>query len=220
MAAALLAISRAVRGFARGVARLVSRVVPPRVSVPLGVALAAFVVAGCIQGFLLTPLLDGLNTAYSANNKSTSPGVVQPTSPYRSGSPASLVPWSTLGEQGRDFTGAGSGVGPTAAEIGAFSGRPAMEPIRAYVGLESAATLDARVQLALRELDRTHAWSRKVIVVFTTTGTGWIDERAASPLEYMFNGDTAEIGLQYSYLPSWVSFLVDAQKAADAGIAP
>jgi uncharacterized membrane protein len=33
----------------------------------------------------------------------------------------------------------------------------------------------------------------------------------------MFNGDTAEIGLQYSYLPSWISFLVDTDKAADAG---
>ena len=53
--------------------------------------------------------------------------------------------------------------------------------------------------------------------MFTTTGTGWVDERAASPLEYMFNGDTAEIGLQYSYLPSWISFLVDTDKAADAG---
>jgi uncharacterized membrane protein len=33
----------------------------------------------------------------------------------------------------------------------------------------------------------------------------------------MFDGNTAEIGLQYSYLPSWISFLVDTDKAADAG---
>jgi uncharacterized membrane protein len=33
----------------------------------------------------------------------------------------------------------------------------------------------------------------------------------------MHNGDTALVALQYSYLPSWISFLVDAEKAADAG---
>jgi len=215
--ALLLIVSRAIRGFARGVGSAVSSVLPRWISVPIGVALAAVLVVGMLQGFLLDPLLNGLNSAYSVKNTSTSEGVVKPTSPFRSGSPASLVPWDTLGEQGRDFTGSGSGVGPTAAQIAAFDGKPAMEPIRAYVGLASAPTLGERVQLALRELDRTHAWSRKVLVVFTTTGTGWIDERAASPLEYMFAGDTAEVGMQYSYLPSWVSFLVDQQKAADAG---
>ena len=86
-----------------------------------------------------------------------------------------------------------------------------------YVGLESADSLQKRVDLALAELDRTHAWSRDAIAVFTTTGTGWVDERAASPLEYMYNGNTALVGLQYSYLPSWISFLVDVQKAADTG---
>src|SRR4029079_17303353 len=69
----------------------------------------------------------------------------------------------------------------------------------------------------MKELDRTNAWSRKAIGIFTTTGTGWVDERAASPVEYMYNGDTALVGLQYSYLPSWISFLVDVDKAAAAG---
>jgi uncharacterized membrane protein len=215
----LLGLARGVRGFARGTARAVSTVVPRRISVPVGVAAAAFLVVGVVQGFLLTPLLDALNSAYSVKNTTTSEGVSQPTSPYRSGSPASLVPWDTLGEQGRDFTGVGAVVGPTAADIAHFNGQPATEPIRVYVGLQSAPTLQDRVNLALRELDRTHAWSRKVLVVVTTTGTGWVDERAASALEYMFNGDTAEVGMQYSYLPSWVSFLVDQQKAADTGTA-
>ena len=31
------------------------------------------------------------------------------------------------------------------------------------------------------------------------------------------NGDTAIAGLQYSYLPSWISFLADRQKSADSG---
>jgi uncharacterized membrane protein len=86
-----------------------------------------------------------------------------------------------------------------------------------YVGLESADSLQKRVDLALAELNRTNAWSRDVIAVFTTTGTGWVDERAASPVEYMHDGNSALVALQYSYLPSWISFLVDVQKAADTG---
>jgi uncharacterized membrane protein len=73
------------------------------------------------------------------------------------------------------------------------------------------------VDLAMAELDRTDAWSREAVAVFTTTGTGWVDERAATPLEYIENGDTAIVALQYSYLPSWISFLVDVEKAADSG---
>ena len=73
------------------------------------------------------------------------------------------------------------------------------------------------MQLAIAELDRTNAWKRDVIGVFTTTGTGWVDAKAADPLEYIHNGNTALVGMQYSFLPSWISFLVDAQKAADAG---
>ena len=216
-AALLLVISRLVRGFARVVIRQIDRIAPRAVSVPAGVVLTVVVVIGLIQGFLLDPALAALSSAYSVVNTGTEPGISQPTQPERSGSPASLVKWSTLGVQGRDFTGLGKSVGPTVQEISDFNGKPAMEPIRVYVGLDSADSLQKRVDLALKELDRTHAWSRKIIAVFTTTGTGWVDERAASPLEYMFNGDTAEIGLQYSFLPSWISFLVDTDKAADAG---
>jgi len=213
----LLFISRVVRGFARWLIRLIDRALPRKFSVPLGVVVTIFVVVGVLQGFLLQPALDALNSAYSNINNSTEAGTTQPTQPERSGSPASLVPWDTLGVQGRDFTGIGPKLGPTVQQLSSFNGAPAKEPIRVYVGLASADSLQKRVDLALAELDRTHAWSRAVIAIFTTTGTGWVDERAASPLEYMYNGNTAEVALQYSYLPSWISFLVDVQKAADAG---
>jgi uncharacterized membrane protein len=217
IAALLLVISRFVRGGARVLIRQLDKVVPRWVSVTAGVGVTIVIVTGLIQGFILTPALDGLNAFYSSKNANTEPGVTAPTSPYRSGGPGSLVPWDTLGIQGRDFTGTGPNLGPSTEQLSSFNGAPATPPIRVYVGLKSADTLHARVELALKELDRTHAWSRKLICVFTTTGTGWVDENAASPLEYMFNGDTAEVALQYSYLPSWISFLVDTQKAADAG---
>jgi hypothetical protein len=55
--------------------------------------------------------------------------------------------------------------------------------------------------------------------VVTVTGTGWVDPNAASSLEYLHRGNTALAGLQHSYLPSWISFLVDKDEAAEAGIA-
>jgi uncharacterized membrane protein len=53
--------------------------------------------------------------------------------------------------------------------------------------------------------------------VVTTTGTGWVDPAASSALEYAVDGDSAMVAMQYSYLPSWLSFLVDQAKARDAG---
>ena len=77
--------------------------------------------------------------------------------------------------------------------------------------MESAPTAEERAALAVKELDRTDAWSREVLVVMGTTGTGWIEPQSSDSLEYLWNGDTAEVTIQYSYLPSWISFLVDKQ---------
>lgn len=88
-------------------------------------------------------------------------------------------------------------------------GGQAIEPIRVYVGLKSADEVEDRATLLLDELKRTGAFDREVLVLATTTGTGWIDDAAADPVEYLFNGDTAIAGIQYSYLPSWLSLLAD-----------
>ena len=74
-----------------------------------------------------------------------------------------------------------------------------------------------RAALAVRDLERAGGFDRQVLVVVTTTGTGWVDPAASDSLEYEFNGDTAMVAMQYSYLPSWMSFLVDQAKARDAG---
>jgi len=73
------------------------------------------------------------------------------------------------------------------------------------------------VALLLSELQRTRAYERKLLVIVPTTGTGWVDPVAARAVESMYNGDTALVGMQYSYLPSWISFLADRQKSVEAG---
>ncbi|MGY1695627.1 alpha/beta hydrolase [Geodermatophilus sp. SYSU D00814] len=211
--ALLVAAGRGIRALARRLVRLLGRVLPGRIARPLGVVTVTVLVVFLLNGVLFRGLVEAMNSAFSVRDDGTEEGAVEPTAPERSGSPQSLVPWEDLGLQGRNFTGAG----PTPEELSAFSGRPAQVPVRAYVGLASAGDVRDRAELAVRELERAGGLDRSVLVVVTTTGTGWVDPAASASLEYQFNGDTAMVAVQYSYLPSWLSFLVDQVKARDAG---
>ena len=51
----------------------------------------------------------------------------------------------------------------------------------------------------------------------TTTGSGWVDPALVDSFEYLTGGDSATVAMQYSYLPSWISYLVDQSKAQEAG---
>jgi uncharacterized membrane protein len=98
-----------------------------------------------------------------------------------------------------------------------FTGGPATEPIRVYVGMESTSSIEQSAALAVQELQRTDAASRAVLCVVTSTGTGWIDPFAAAALEYVAGGDTAMVSIQYSYVPSWITFLNRRDLVARAG---
>ncbi|NYJ07574.1 alpha/beta hydrolase [Petropleomorpha daqingensis] len=206
-------IGRGVRWLGRALVRLFSRFLPRRMARPLGVLVAGALVIFLLNGVLFQGLINAANSAFSVKDDGTEKGAVEPTAPERSGSPASLIPWADLGLQGRNFVG----TGPTPDELTAFSGRPALEPVRAYAGLASSDDAGERAALAVRDLQRAGGFDRSVLVVATTTGTGWVDPAASTALEYEFNGDTAMVAMQYSYLPSWLSFLVDQAKARDAG---
>jgi uncharacterized membrane protein len=207
VAGLILIVSRSLRVLFGAVARWLGRHLPRRLAWVLGVAglLALFWLL--LTGVLVNGFFAGANVMFSVRDTDTPAPVTQPVEPERSGSEASLATWDTLGRQGRIFTG----WGPRAAQINTFSGGGAKEPIRAYVGLKSAETLQERADLLLAELKRTGAFDREVLVVATTTGTGFLDPNGVDPLEYVFNGDTAIAGVQYSYLPSWISLLADQE---------
>ncbi|BBZ77798.1 membrane protein [Mycolicibacterium anyangense] len=179
----------------------------------IGTAIVVVLVITLVNGVLVRGFIGGARAVFQPQNATTRPGVEQPVNPERSGSPASFVKWDTLGFQGRNFVGSG----PTAAELTELNGRPAKQPIRIYAGLQSADTDDGRVAVLLSELQRTKAFERKLLVIIPTTGTGWVDPVAARAIEAMYNGDTALVAMQYSYLPSWISFLADQQKSVAAG---
>jgi uncharacterized membrane protein len=212
MAALLVIVGRALRAATRGLARLLGRRLPPWAGLSIGgVIVALLVVVLLVAGFKGFEKLT--KDVYGKKNATTAEGVVQPQSAARSGSSASLVSWQSLGMQGRNFVGRG----PTVAQLQAFNGKPPKEPIRVYVGLDSAPTAEARAAVAVSELERTGAFTRKLLVVMGCTGTGWIEPQSADPPEFMYNGDTAEVTIQYSFLPSWISTITDKADASSAG---
>ncbi|MBF6287588.1 alpha/beta hydrolase [Nocardia cyriacigeorgica] len=211
--AILVALTRAVIAVTRWVARLLTKVLPARVAVVAGGVLVAIALVAVLDGVVANGAMSVLNNTFAAVNQETDADNPAPTVPERSGGPGSLVTWDSLGRQGRIFVGNG----PTVEQLTEFNGRPAMMPIRTYTGLASAETVRAEAELAVAELDRAGGFDRAVIGVATTTGTGWINQSTASALEYLYNGDTALVSMQYSYLPSWLSFLVDQERARQAG---
>ena len=206
-------IGQLIGRFGRFLARQLSHVAPPRVSFVIVVVLLLSLSVSILNGVVVRGGMSLLNKTFSGVNDEMDPNHPAPTTSLRSGGPGSLVSWESLGHQGRIFMRGG----PTVAQLTEFNGAPATEPIRAYAGLNSAKGIRAIAELAARELERTGGLKRKVIAVATTTGTGWINAAEADSLEYMYNGDTAIVSMQYSFLPSWLSFLVDKENARQAG---
>jgi uncharacterized membrane protein len=154
------------------------------------------------------------DASFSVVDEGTNEGTVQPTASTVSGSPDSLADWDDLGVQGRDFVAQAT----SAEDLEAFAeGEAPSEPVRVYAGLRSADDARARAALVVEELERTGGFDREVLVVVTSTGTGWVDPDAARSLELMHGGDTAIASMQYSYLPSWIASITDLDRATEAG---
>jgi uncharacterized membrane protein len=206
-------IGQLIGRFIRFLVRQLNRVAPPRLSAVVAVGLVIALFIAILNGVVLRVGMQFLNNTFEAVNNEMGPDSPPPTSTLRSGGPGSLVKWAEVGNQGRTFVDSG----PTLEELSKFNGGPPVEPIRAYAGLESAKGIKAIADVAARELERMGGLKRKVVAVATTTGTGWINEAEAEAIEYMFNGDSAIVSMQYSFLPSWLSFLVDKENARQAG---
>jgi uncharacterized membrane protein len=213
LAVVLVSISRGIRLVARRIATFLDRWLPARLAGILAGVIVGLVAIGLLDGVVVDRLFQAADETFRVSDRAIPDDAVQPQDPLRSGSPESLVAWEDLGSKGRTFVAEG----PTAEEIAEFTGRPAEDPIRVYVGLASAKTVEARAELVVAELERTGAFDRRVLCVITATGTGWVDPEAAAALEFIWGGDTALASMQYSYLPSWISFVVDSSRAREAG---
>jgi uncharacterized membrane protein len=209
----ILLIGRSLRGLYRWAAQLLSHWIGRSAAHAVGWTLVAGLTYLVVTGLLLQGFVNVMNEAYSVRDTKTAEGIHQPTTSLRSGGPGSVIPWDTLGWQGRNFIGKG----PSVTDIEKFTGQSAMEPIRIYSGLASASDAEARADLAVRDLERAGGFQRKNLLVVTTTGSGWVDPALVDSFEYLSGGDAATVAIQYSYLPSWISYLVDQSKAREAG---
>ncbi|MEO8519031.1 MAG: alpha/beta-hydrolase family protein [Dermatophilaceae bacterium] len=136
------------------------------------------------------------------------------TTEYVSGGPASLVPWETLGREGRRH--ALSPVRPQTIDDRP-EGMPDLSietvmresakatPVQVYVGLDSAPSIRERVDLALAEMDRTGAFDRSLIMLVSPTGSGYVNYVAVAAAQYLTRGDVATVTMQYSKRPSPLS---------------
>lgn len=138
-----------------------------------------------------------------------------PSDAQVTGSATSLVDWAAIGEPGRSFITSG----PDANAIAAFTGRPAQNPIRVYVGRANGETPDERAELALAELIRQGAFDRRVMIIASPTGTGWMDPGSHDPVEYMHGGDIATVAVQYSYLQSPLALILETQTGLEQATA-
>ncbi|MGH2774851.1 MAG: alpha/beta-hydrolase family protein [Actinomycetota bacterium] len=126
----------------------------------------------------------------------------QPSSEYVSGGMGSHVQYDALSRQGQRHVN--TFIRPEWIEQ--TMGEPAKShPIRIFVGLDCAPSEEERVALALKELDRTNAFNREVLLVVSPTGTGYVNYQAVESLEYLTRGDCATVTLQYSKRPSPLS---------------
>jgi uncharacterized membrane protein len=212
LAALLLALGRGVRWIGVRLYGFLSKRlrIPGRLAATIAVAVTALLTWYVVSGVLVDNLLTAADAAFAVRNDDNKTGVENPESPYRSGGPNSAVSWESIGREGRQFIWQGR----TAADVAEVTGvTDAVEPIRAFVGLEAADTATERAQLAVEELRRLGGFDRSILAVAGTTGSGWIDPKTAAALEFAAHGDVATVTTQYSYLPSWLSFLMDRARA-------
>lgn len=239
--AVLLVLSRSVRALARWVGRQIARVLPARVAAAFGLVLVLWASFAFVNDFAVGRVAERLDASFLLVNGDFATDTEPPAMAEVSAGPGSAVSWQSLGRQGRIFiantptradiaaffeANVASHESPTEAEASAEgSEQPEiLQPIRVYVGTGTTeagieATLSQQVDTAVAELKRTGAFERKVLNVATGTGRGWVNENQSRALEYLWGGDTATVSVQYSHLPSWMSYLVDAERARKTGLA-
>lgn len=208
----LIPVGTLIVRFVQAGARLLQPLLPPRLAFIASLVVVGTVTASLGNGLLLRGGLRAADAFFEQLDSLAGPFGTPPANPDLSGSAASLIGWQTIGRDGRVYVA----TGPTAAEIAAVTGRPAIQPLRTYVGLRSAETLEDRARLALAEMQRIGAFDRSVLVVIMPVGTGWVDPPGIDALEYLLGGDVASVALQYSYLTSALSLVVEPDYGTQA----
>lgn len=210
----LIICARGVMFFRRLVADRLRPYLPRRIAYGLSATIVAVTLFFIGNGVIARGLLNAADAFFLRADELVDEKVARPLGPLECGSEDSLVDWDSIGRRGKEFLVGG----PTQQALQEFwgDGREVAQPIRVYVGLRSAESTQEQAELAVEELKRVGAFERSLLVVATPTGTGWLDPGAVDTIEYLHAGDTAIVSTQYSYLPSWITILVDPKRSIDS----
>ena len=212
---ALLGIAWGLQWIGRAIVIVLSRWMHMVLALALSLLILVVIVYALTSQVLLKLGINFFTRHARKMNNRTAKGIVQPQVPERSGSPQSRSSWRAVGGQGRVFLGRG----PSRTDIEAVTGCSAMEPIRVYAGMpEEGQSLQSAADLVVEELHRTGAFDRAVILIATSTGSGWVDEWQVQPLEYLTRGNCATASMQYSFVPSSINFLTDLDVSEEAAV--
>lgn len=208
-ACCLIAVVRWLGWMCRYASRQLNRFLPRRVATTLGVTMIGLLAIFIANGVIARGLMSAADSFFAKADALIDEGVAQPEIAIASGSSGSSIAWDTIGRRGKNFIVEG----PQESDLTEFWGRACLQPVRVYVGLRSRDSLEARAKLALKELIRVDGFKRSTLIVGTPTGTGWLDPAAVDSVEYLLEGDTAIVSMQYSYLPSWLTIIVDPTRS-------
>jgi uncharacterized membrane protein len=145
----------------------------------------------------------GVVSFISRSNEKIEPAYsTPPDNEYVSAGTKSKSPFEDLGLQGRRYVT--DVVTPDLIE--STLDEPAVgHPIRVYVGFNSEPLYaTGRSEWALDEMDRLGAWDRSYLLLFSPTGTGWVDQTLIESVELMTRGDVATVCIQYGRGPSFL----------------
>ncbi len=182
------------------------RRIAPALAAPLsGFLVVSTLVYGISRYLIRSQVFSRVQAAAELKNLLPLPGRTPPTEPERSGSRASLESYGGLGRHGRAI----ASDGPRRADIAAFWSEPAMEPVRAYIGLAARLSIPAAAKRAVKELDRAGGFERDHLVIFVGTGTGWLNDWSMAAIEYLTRGNCAMVSMQYTVLTSALALIAD-----------
>ena len=149
LTAVLILIARVIWRGIRAIDRWVARHLP-RTGATVATVIVVVLIAQWALGAGFGAFENRARGTFRTVDDGTEDGITQPMQPTVSGSPDSLIPWDTLGLQGRTFVARAT----PEAELKKFpSGRKVLPPIRIYAGLASADDAAARADLAVRDLE-------------------------------------------------------------------
>lgn len=182
---------------ARGIGSLLPDAVPPPAATAVGHVV-------CL-GALGAGIWQGVEALYrkveSAGSAMESLHAVPPDDPNVSGGPRSAIDWAIMSREGRRF----AALPLSRGEIAEVMGSVLADPVRVFVPLGAAETPEERARIAVREMQALGAFERRIIVLCSPTGTGYINYVMAEAVEYLTRGDCAIVSTQYSLRPSFLS---------------